>query len=95
MEKMKFHTTIIDNETGETVHNDDVCAIIGAFQLEDGPTCSLSLFAGSTIDVGCCARGAEEALQNTYDRFPAVELLTKLAGALGHDEVTEEKEEDK
>ncbi|MBE5760009.1 MAG: hypothetical protein E7332_08325, partial [Clostridiales bacterium] len=43
--KKKFHITLTDNETGETLIDSDTSAIIGAFDLGEGNTGSLYALA--------------------------------------------------
>ena len=41
-EKMRFHVTITDNETGETIYDGDTCAILASVQDREETNCILT-----------------------------------------------------
>lgn len=77
---MKWHLTIKDNETGETVQDLDVCAIIAGIGTENGER-AMAMANCTGGKVVATALAAEDALQNVYDENPIAKHLTKLAKA--------------
>ena len=88
-ESKGFHITIIDNETGETLHDADVCAIVGAFN-EGERTGALGLTKCNAFDIAATIKGAKTAIQHLCANHPELELLVKVL-----DKMPQEIEEDK
>ena len=60
---LRFHITITDKETGETLHDSDANVIIGAFG--DGEeTCALSRTHCSLKDMAIAVMAAEDTVAN-------------------------------
>lgn len=70
----KFHITITDNETGETLKEADACAIIGACN-EDKHTASIVLSQCSTLDLLSTLRGVSAAIDTCLEDEPILRAL--------------------
>lgn len=57
----KFHITIKDNETGETLHDLDTAAIVGSFENGDSVT-TLGLTRCKPSDIVCTVAAAKLAV---------------------------------
>lgn len=94
--KMKFHITITDNETGETLKDCDACCIIGACN-EGEHTAVLAALHCTATDLANAIDGTEEAVAHVKRENPEVEMLMKLKhlfdGLETHDEADEETED--
>lgn len=87
--KMKFHITITDNETGETLHDGDACAILASIcensvQQQHYVHCDARKFAATL-------QGAQKIVRRVGAEHPEVALLAELT-RLGRSEETEETE---
>lgn len=85
--KMKFHITITDNETGETLHDGDACAILASIcensvRQQHYVHCDALRFADTL-------RGAQKIVHRVRAEHPEVALLAELT-QLGRSEETEE-----
>lgn len=76
--KMKFHLTITDNETGETLHDGDAAAIIGGVYEEDHNAAMLYSNC-SALEMAQTLARAEDAVQKTYEDHPELRLLASMA----------------
>lgn len=85
----EFHITITNNTTGETLHDTDVCAIVGAFN-EGERTAVVCLTACNAFDIAATINGANKAIQHICADHPELELFAKLL-----DGRSQENKEDK
>ena len=70
--KNTFHITITNNEPGETLHDVDVCAIVGAFS-DGARTGCVGLTSCNAFDLAETINGAEDVIQHLYSGHPEVE----------------------
>ena len=77
-EKMKFHITITNNETGETLCNADAGVIIAAIEEGEGKVRQFAACEGSPVALGSTILSAEELVKNLYNRHPELELLNTI-----------------
>lgn len=77
----KFHITITDNETGETLKEADACAIIGACN-EDEHTASIVLSKCGTMDLLHTLRGASKAIDRCLEDEPLLRALYEVANKM-------------
>ena len=92
--KNKFHITITNNETGETLHDADACAIIAG--INDG------IKAGAILMTACgpfefaeALAGADKAVKRVRTNHPevaAMSMLLALTGGIEEEPETEEPE---
>jgi hypothetical protein len=73
---MPFHITITNNETGETLHDRDVYAIIGAFKEENRTGC-VALTECNAFEIAATIDGALDAIQHIYDGTPYIKPLVE------------------
>jgi len=88
--KKKFHITLTDNETGETLIDSDTSAIIGAFDLGEGNTGSLYALACNGLIKVCTIAGAMATLERVRKDDPFGYILADTAQ---HTHDTEKQEE--
>ena len=88
-ERKGFHITITNNETGETLHDADVCAIVGAFN-EGERTAVVGLTMCNALDIAETINGAKDAIQHICADHPEIDLFAKVLGVK-----TQENKEDK
>lgn len=70
----KFHITITDNETGETLKEADACAIIGACD-EGEHTACIVLSKCGPMDLLNTLRGASNAIDRCLEDEPILHAL--------------------
>lgn len=92
--KMKFHITITDNETGETLKDSDACCIIGAFN-QGEYTAGMAITCCTAPDLAITINGAEDAINHIKSEHPELELLLKLKHLLDGLETEDEETKDK
>lgn len=78
MEKKKYHITIKDNETGATLTDADVNAIMGAICLGQGLTQALAYIHCNNADLIGVVVSCEQIVENTYKKNPLLPLLKTL-----------------
>ena len=88
-EREGFHITITNNKTGETLHDADVCAIIGAFN-DGARTGCVCLTSCDAFDIAHTIDGVEDVIQNVYNDHPEIRLFVEMLAKM-----TQENEEDK
>ena len=71
---MKWHLTIKDNETGETVKELDICSIIAGVGTEDGAIelAMASCIGTKVVETAACT---ENALSDVYADNPIAKLI--------------------
>ncbi|MBR5865745.1 MAG: hypothetical protein IKY89_05680 [Alistipes sp.] len=80
--KMKFHITITDNETGETLHDSDTIAIIGVFH--DGEEAhGIGYTLCNPLRLAHTLRSCENVLDATRERNPELGVLEEIIGLFG------------
>lgn len=72
--KMKFHITITNNETGETLHDEDACAIIAGVN-EGDRTGSIIMTDCGPEDLVETLNGAENGVMTVYEGHPELRAL--------------------
>lgn len=77
--KMPFHFVLTDNETGEVIHDIDICAIIGGFAAEGGRSCTMALTKCNIFSFASAMRDAEEAVETMKANHPELALLMQIA----------------
>lgn len=77
----KFHITITDNETGETLKEADACAILGAYR-GDEYTASIVLSQCRTLDLLSTLRGASAAIDRCLEDEPLLRALYEVTKKL-------------
>lgn len=92
--KMKFHITITDNETGETLKDRDACCIIGACNVGEY-TEGMALVHCSAPDLANAINGAEKSINHMKSEHPELELLLKIKHLFDDLETEDEEPEDK
>lgn len=85
---MKWHLTIKDNETGETVKELDICSIIGAVGTEDG-SCALAMTNCTGAKMVETLLSAEDALQTTYADNPIAKSIVDVMRKPENEDKTE------
>ena len=73
----KFHITITNNETGETLHDLDTKAIVGAI-LDDDGTFQIAFNKCNVNDMLNVIDGAERTLKHIYKKHPELALFKAL-----------------
>lgn len=79
MNDKKFHLTIIDNETGATLTNADVKAVMGAFTTGKGETESFCCARCNDFDLVGVIVGCEKIVEETEKGKPQLGFLKMLA----------------
>ena len=75
--KLKFHITITNIETGETLHDSDACAIMAA--VNDGTgTRGMTLTECDAFDLAEVLASAERSLRDVYDKEPELRPLVQF-----------------
>ena len=74
----KFHITITNNETGETLHDLDTKAIVGAI-LDDDGTFSVAFNKCDVVDMLNVIDGVERTLKHLYKKNPELFFLKAMA----------------
>lgn len=77
-ERLKFHLTLTDNETGEVIHDGDINAIIGAATNEDR-TMLFGQTACGLLDLARTIAGAEKATEEIKQNGGAPRKVLELA----------------
>ena len=90
--KMKFHITITDNETGETLCNTDACVILGAIN-EGERTCTLLMTDCGPFDLVDALRAAHKVTKTVGANHPEILALSLLAKRVKEREQAGESEE--
>jgi len=91
-EKMPFHLTITDNETGETLRDLDFDVIIGAVHLSQGENTGIFVANSSTMAQAETIAAAETTVARTLKKHPMLCLAKGIVDAGAIEEVTEETE---
>lgn len=97
MEKnLKFHITITNNETGETLNDCDTATIIGAYATEGGVQC-LGMTDSDPYTLAETVNGAKDIVKTIYTHHPAVGALADMLCTVRElcEDENEENEEDK
>lgn len=90
-ERLPFHMVITNNETGDVVHDMDLCVLIGAAQTENDATACLGLAARCDIlDIAAVIFGVQKAQTELMSDRP--ELLPLLMGLAAADDNDEDEE---
>lgn len=86
-EKGAFHITIVDNETGKVLADEETDCIIGAANVAgEGKTCKFSFSAANGESILCVLHGVEEAIELTVNQLPKeMRLLYKLLSLVKSD----------
>jgi diadenosine tetraphosphate (Ap4A) HIT family hydrolase len=77
MSDKKFHLTITNNETGETIHECDAYAIIATISREE-TTDSLALVECNPFDLAHLLVGLESTVDELYQEHPELALLKQM-----------------
>lgn len=85
--KGAFHITIVDNETGKVLADEETGCIIGAANVAgEGKTCKFSFSAANGENILCVLHGVEEAIELTVNQLPKeMRLLYKLLSLVKSD----------
>lgn len=75
--KMKFHITVTDNETGETLKDSDACCIIGACTEGEHTEVLVAIHCTAT-DLANAINSTEEAVAHVKREHPELELMLKI-----------------
>lgn len=67
--ELRFHITIKDNKTGETLLDSDACAIIGGVN-KGGSTVTLASVSGNAEDYAQALASAEEVAEIIREKHP-------------------------
>ena len=89
--KMKFHITITNNETGETIHDTDACAILASINV-GSTTREVQAVACGPEEFAKALNGAESIVRHVRDRYPEVGAVAMLLGLISKAEKAEEPE---
>lgn len=73
----RYHITIKDNSTGESLVDIDSNAIIASYD-EDGTTHKTAATHCSPFDLACTIRAAEEVCEDLREQKPEIDALMKL-----------------
>ncbi|MBP3590191.1 MAG: hypothetical protein J6J61_06405 [Muribaculaceae bacterium] len=89
---MKFHITITNNETGETLHDADTCAIIAGVNEGEESGCIVMVDCGpialaETLEAAKTA--AKTAVHTATDKHPEIKALAELLRLLDKREQAE------
>ena len=85
--KGAFHITIVDNETGKVLADEETDCIIGAANVAgEGKTRNFSFSAANGENILCVLHGVEEAIELTVNQLPKeMRLLYKLLSLVKSD----------
>lgn len=85
--KGAFHVTIVDNETGKVLADEETDCIIGAANVAgEGKTCKFSFSVANGKNILCVLHGVEEAIEITFKQLPEeMRLLYKLLSLVKSD----------
>lgn len=89
-EKMPFHLVITNNETGEVIHELDMCALIGAAQTAENNTVSISLTACNVLELAATIAGAQKAITKILKDDPEIKNLLEFMSAVKAKATTDE-----
>lgn len=79
---MSFKVTIINNENGEVLVNEENAgAVIGAVETEKD-VCCLGFTECNIVQLAQAVEGAQNAIKTLMETKPAIELFLKLKSAL-------------
>lgn len=81
----KFHITITDNETGETIVDQDTKAIIGAFDSDEDSTAGMGFTHCNATELLATATGAKKVANKLMNKSNIPEELRTLAKILAGD----------
>ena len=87
--KGAFHVTIVDNETGKVLADEETDCIIGAANAAgEGKACKFSFSVANGKNILCVLHGVEKAIEFTVKQLPEeMRLLYKLLSLLDRDKV--------
>lgn len=77
--KKPFHLVITDNETGETLHDDDTDCIIGAANQKESTVCIGTCRDCTVADIIETIIGAEEVVKEFEKDDPRLVLLLEIS----------------
>lgn len=85
--KGAFHVTIVDNETGKVLVDEETDCIIGAANVAgEGSTCKFSFSAANGKNILYVLHGVEEAMEIIVKQLPEeMRLLYKLLSLVKSD----------
>ena len=69
--ELRFHITITDNQTGETMIDEDACAIVGGVTVSTGHSKTIGLTACGPFEIAEALVNAEEVVSALYAINPA------------------------
>ena len=69
---------LTNNETGEVVHDMDLCALIGAAQTENDATAAIGLTACNSLEIAATIAGALKAVKQIKVANPEAAMLCEL-----------------
>lgn len=75
--KLKFHITITNNETGETLKDDDACAILGAYHIGEGAV-GVAAIESDPFELAHTLTSAEHTIDVVKAQRPELVLLTGI-----------------
>ena len=78
--KMKYHITLTDNETGEIITDADIFAIFGAIAHEDGVAQCAFSHGASNMQTACALVAANEVLEMVVN--DCGEMMKELVAAI-------------
>lgn len=81
--KPRFHLTIVDNETGDTLVDAHTAAIIGAHDAGDEGTACMTFLHCSTIELAATVAFARKVVKRVLDDSPVAKALVDKAAAKG------------
>ena len=79
-EKMPFHLTITDNETGETLRDLDFDAIAGAVHISEEEAAGIFLTCCTNFDIAATIVAAENTLRRVEQEDPMLRLAKLMVG---------------
>lgn len=89
--KMKFHITITNNETGETLEDADACAILASINIGDKVS-SLQAVSCGPEDYARTLGSAEGIVRAVRSKHPEIGALSLVFGLISKTKETEEPE---
>lgn len=73
---MKFHITITNNETGETLQDLDTNVILAAIHSpEDEGTHAIAISSSGPVELATSIRGLQRIIDDQLERHPIIKLL--------------------
>lgn len=89
-EKMPFHLVITNNETGEVIHEWNMCALIGAAQTTENNTASLGLTDCNALELAATIDGAQKAINKILKDSPEIKILLEFMSTVKAKATTDE-----